>query len=101
MSNKITLGQVKTAIICGEFDIDLDDIRQIIQIRREVLAGALKRSLNVRDRVTFSEECSPAYLRGRQATVVKINRDRIVVDLDSPAGRFHRGIVCPVSIFVV
>ena len=97
----ITLGQIKTAIITGELDADLDNIKTAIATRRDMLALAFKGGLNIGDKVTFANNCRPVYMRGLKATIIKINRERVVVDLDRPAGRFHRNVTCPVSILAV
>lgn len=34
-------------------------------------------------------------LQGALGTITAINKSRVVVDLDKPAGRWHRGIQCP------
>jgi hypothetical protein len=97
----ITFAQIKTAILTGELDADLDNIKTAMATRREMLQVAFKGGLSVGDKVTFAENCRPVYMRGLKATIIKINRERVVVDLDRPAGRFHKNITCPVSILAV
>ena len=94
----LTLGAVKTAIICGELDADLDNIKTAIATRKGMLDLALRGSLSVGDKVKFNDAVKPTYLRGMVATVVKLNRERIVIDLGARTGRFSGRITTPVSL---
>ncbi len=94
----ITLGAVKTAIILGELDADLENIKTAIATRKGMLEGELRRSLNTGDKVKFTDAVKPTYLRGMVATVVKLNRERIVIDLGKGVGRFSGRITTPVSL---
>jgi uncharacterized protein YkvS len=97
----ITIKEVRTAILSGALDADIPAIKAALEGRKEMLATAMRSSLSVGDTVTFTDTCRPTYMRGLKATVIKINRERVVVDLLKPAGRFHKNITCPVSILSV
>jgi hypothetical protein len=94
----LTLGAVKTAIICGELDADLENIKTAIATRKGMLDLVMKNSLSVGDKVKFNNAVKPTYLRGMIATVVKLNRERIVIELPAAAGRFKGRITTPVSL---
>ena len=94
----LTLGQIKTAIILGELDADLDNIATAIKTRRGMQAGELRDSLKVGDKVKFIDTVKPTYLRGMVSTVVKLNQKRIVIDLGQRTGRFSGRITTPVSL---
>ena len=99
--SKLTLGAVKTAIITGELDADLANIRQAVKTREDMLAMALKATLSEGDEVRFVETSAvnPSYLRGLRATVTKIAQKRIVVKLlNGGVGRFGGTIRTPVEL---
>jgi hypothetical protein len=98
MNNAITFGAINTAIITGEFDNELDLIAQSIKTRRDMLSAKLKSSLSIGDKVKFNDQTNPAYMRGMVATVVNIKRERVVVRMDKPTGRFTGSITTPVSL---
>jgi hypothetical protein len=90
---------IAAAVARGELDDDLDMIASLINDRRKMnrqIDGLDKfAALKVGDRVTISSTVRPKYLAGLPATVTKKNRTRVVIDLDAPAGRFHRNITAP------
>jgi len=98
--DKLTFGDINTAIITGEFDNELDRISQSIKTRKEMLDAVLKNSLKVGDKVKFNDTTKPTYMRGMVATVTQIRRERVRVKLDKPTGRFQSEIVTPVSLLV-
>lgn len=56
-------------------------------------------SFRVGQKVKFNHTARPQYMIGQLATITKVNRSRVVIRLDSPAGRFSAGdIRCPVSL---
>lgn len=59
---------------------------------------ALARSLRVGQKVEVVMNARPQYLAGARATVVGFRGQRVVVDLETPVGRFHRGVRCPVGL---
>ena len=40
---------------------------------------------------------NPKYLNGSTAIIKKINRTKVVIDLDTPQGRFSRNITTPLG----
>ena len=90
------------AIINGEADDSLDAIRSAIAARRQSLASINVAALHAGDTVRFSNAIRPKYLVGLPATVVKLNRESVVVNCpnDPAYGRFtnHRNVRCPNSL---
>jgi len=87
-------------IVKGTFDESLDDLNYYIRERQNVLnVGKLLR-IKVGDTVMFNDNTNPQYLRGLLATVTKVNRKTVVVDLiDGPVGRYGRsGIRTPLAL---
>jgi len=91
--------EVSTAIVNGSLDDDLRALLSLINDRikmnREIEGLTKFAALQVGDRVTLSATARPKYLAGAKATVTNKKRTRVVIDLDSPAGRFHRNITAP------
>ena len=79
----------------GEFDEYLDSIIHACQARKKDLAPKVW-EFQVGDRVRMVNT-NPKYLNGAMATVRKINRTKIVIDLDEKQGRFFRNITTPLS----
>ena len=79
----------------GEFDEYLDSIIHACQARKKDLAPKVW-EFQVGDRVRMVNT-NPKYLNGAMATVKKINRTKIVIDLDEKQGRFYRNITTPLS----
>lgn len=83
----------------GHFDSLLQEVSELTSHRRMVLkdkaARKLRAEFSVGDTVYFVSTCRPTYLQGVAAVVSKFNPKKIVVDLLKPAGRFHKGIICP------
>ena len=79
----------------GEFDEYLDSIIHACQARKKDLAPKVW-EFQVGDRVRMVNT-NPKYLNGAMATVRKINRTKIVIDLDEKQGRFYRNITTPLS----
>lgn len=96
--DKLTFATVNTAIITGEFDNELDLIAQSIKTRKGMLQLAFKSTLKVGDKVKFNDQTKPTYMRGMLATIVKVNRERVMVKMDKPTGRFTGTITTPVSL---
>lgn len=96
--DKLTFGAINTAIITGEFDNELDLITRSVQTRKEMLQAAFKNTLNVGDKVKFNDQTKPTYMRGMVATIIKVNRERVVVKMEKPTGRFAGNITTPVSL---
>jgi hypothetical protein len=94
----ITFATINTAIITGDLDESLDFIKHAIKTREEMLQGQLKRSLSIGDKVKFNDQTTPIYMRGMVATIIKINRERVVVNMDNPTGRFRNNVTVPFSL---
>ena len=93
-----TFATINTSIIAGDLDESLDLIKQAVKIREEMLQVQLKRSLAIGDKVKFNDQTKPVYMRGMVATIIKINRERVVVNMDNPTGRFRNNVVVPLSL---
>lgn len=95
---------MNVATICKEIvdgtvtDEQLDQIRRAIEGRKEVIAAKMRVSLVVGQTVWFNDKVRPTYMQGKPAVVRKINRERIVVDLNQPCGRFHKGVTVPLTL---
>jgi len=50
------------------------------------------------DKVRYVPSTRPTYLAGRTGTIKSIKRKKVIVDLDSPSGRFYTGIATPVDL---
>ncbi len=75
----------------GEMDKQLHDLRKMVDARL-VAVGANKKldDFAVGDRVSINDRCGTTYLRGETAYVVGRRRTKLVINLDSPKGRFVR-----------
>ena len=82
-------------ILGGEVDISLDQIIQAVKIRKDELKPKIW-EFQVGDRVRLVN-ANPKYLIGALATVRKVNRTKIVIDLDVPQGRFSKNINTPLG----
>ena len=98
LNMKINLQEVRTAIITGELDNELDGLTQAISFRRSQQVNQTRINLSVGQHVWFNQSVRPTYMVGAEAIVKKINRKRIEVDLLEPAGRFHKGVRATLSI---
>jgi transglutaminase/protease-like cytokinesis protein 3 len=81
--------------LTGQMDEYLDGMIQTIQMRKKDMAPKVW-EFQVGDRVRM-KNANPKYLNGAMATVKKINRTKVVIDLDTPAGRFSRNITTPLG----
>ena len=82
-------------VLTGQMDEYLDGMIQTIQMRKKDMAPKVW-EFQVGDRVRM-KNTNPKYLNGAMATVKKINRTKIVIDLDEQQGRFYRNITTPLS----
>jgi hypothetical protein len=82
-------------VLSGQMDEYLDNIVEVIKIRKDQLKPSIW-EFQVGDRVRMVNT-NPKYLNGAMATVKKVNRTKIVIDLDTPQGRFSRNINTPLS----
>lgn len=81
--------------LSGDFDEYLDGMMQTIQLRKKDMAPKIW-EYKVGDRVRMVNT-NPKYLNGAMATVRKVNRTKIVIDLDEKQGRFYHNITTPLS----
>ena len=94
----MTTDNIITDIRNGKYDNDLNDIVLAINARRKSFTEKTKRGLHVGDRIRFNQATKPLYLRGVEGTITKINRVKVVVDLDSRHNRFYKNINVPVGL---
>ena len=81
--------------LSGEFDEFLDGMIQTIQLRKKEMRPKIW-EFQVGDRIKMVN-ANPKYLNGADGTVKKINRTKVVVDLDERRQRFFRNITTPTS----
>lgn len=101
MTDRLTTIEIRTAILTGGFThADLEEIRTALKDARGLADALLKAQLKVGDEVEFNDSVRPGYLEGIRATITKINRTRVTVSLNEPAGKFRADspITTPVSI---
>jgi hypothetical protein len=82
-------------IKAGKFDESLDMILAAVRARKDALKPQIW-EFQIGDRVKIVN-ANPKYLNGARATIKKINRTKVVIDLDTPAGRFSRNITTPLG----
>lgn len=82
-------------VLSGQMDEFLDGMIHTIQMRKKDMSPKVW-EFRVGDRVRMVNT-NPKYLNGAMATVKKINRTKIVIDLDEKQGRFFRNITTPLS----
>lgn len=79
----------------GEFDEMLDGMVYTIQEYKKSKSPKIW-EYKVGDRIKMVNT-NPKYLNGATGRVVKINRSKVVVDLDMRHGRFYTNITTPLS----
>ncbi len=89
---------IASAIMAGQLDDRLGAIVDVVKERRDAQARVKFYSLTPGDKVRFVATVRPRYLAGATGTLRALRNTRVTVDLDKPAGRFHRGIVTPVGL---
>jgi membrane-bound ClpP family serine protease len=82
-------------IKAGKFDESLDMILAAVRARKDALKPQIW-EFQIGDRVKIVN-ANPKYLNGAMATIKKVNRTKVVIDLDTPAGRFSRNITTPLG----
>ena len=93
------LDDIIQALEDGIADGEEKRVYAAMKYRREQLDFDLFHLLQVGDRVRFTQTCRPQYLRGVEATVVKIRQKKVEVKLDRPVGKFGLNpIITPVGI---
>jgi hypothetical protein len=79
----------------GEYDDQLDMILAAVKARKNALKPQIW-EFQVGDKVKIIN-ANPKYLNGSTATITKVNRTKVVIDLDTPAGKFSRNITTPLG----
>jgi hypothetical protein len=95
MDQREYFDDIVTPILSGECDEFLKSIIDTAQLRQTQLKPKIY-EFNVGQRVKFVN-VNPKYLVGAQGTIKRINRTKVVVDLDHQTGRFFRNISTPLS----
>ena len=95
--NKLT--DILNSISSGEFDKDITLLSNAIINRRDRLNYQMLNTIRPGDTIMFNGKCNPKYLRGVKATVKGFGRNRIIVDLAQPIGRFSRNVRVPLGIY--
>lgn len=90
----ITFADAKKSILNGDFDGNLDEIRQLVSSRKAMIDIGQFHAYNVGEVATIVRSIRPKYLAGLQVRI-KDKRDKnLVCDLVVPQGcRFDRGIL--------
>lgn len=86
---------IALSIIKGEHDEMLDTLIQVCQNRKRDMAPKIW-EFQVGERVKFVN-VRPKYLNGAVGTIKKINRTKVVVDLDERRDRFFHNITTPLT----
>lgn len=97
MPNMDFYNNVVVPTMNGEYDEYLDNMIEIVKQRRAAKSPQIW-EFQVGDVVKFNDNTNPKYLRGVSATVKKINRTKIVVDLDCRQGRFFHNVTVPLTL---
>ena len=84
------LDALTEAIHNGEFDNDLSYLADVIKERRNYQAQTELRTLVAGDTIVL-DDIRPKYLIGAKATVVRINRTKVVATFNAPNGKFAAG----------
>jgi hypothetical protein len=79
----------------GEYDDQLDMILAAVKARKNALKPQIW-EFQIGDKVKIIN-ANPKYLNGSTATITKVNRTKVVIDLDTPAGKFSRNITTPLG----
>ena len=79
----------------GEYDDQLDMIIAAVRARKDALKPQIW-EFQIGDRVKIVN-ANPKYLNGATATIKKVNRTKVVIDLDTPNGRFSSNITTPLG----
>ena len=82
-------------VLSGQMDEYLDGMIQTIQLRKKDMAPKVW-EFQIGDRIKMVNT-NPKYLNGAMGTVKKINRTKIVIDLDERHNRFYKNITTPLS----
>jgi hypothetical protein len=88
-----------TAILSGQLNAaELAGISAAIKEYRALQGRRVYYALQPGAKVRFVTSARPVYLAGATGTVRELRKTKVVVDLDTPVGRFSRGIVTPTTL---
>jgi hypothetical protein len=79
----------------GEYDDQLDMILAAVKARKNALKPQIW-EFQVGDKVKIVN-ANPKYLNGATAIIKKVNRTKVVIDLDAPNGKFSHNITTPLG----
>ena len=83
-------------IYAGLHDENLDALQRAIRDRKDRLAYKSVGEIGRGSIMQFNSKTNPQYLRGQKVEVIKVNRRRYKVKLQTPIGRFgSKNINCP------
>jgi hypothetical protein len=85
-----------TPVLNGECDEFLDEMIKTIKLRKDALIPQIW-EFRPGQPVRLSNNVRPKYLAGAQAVIKKVNRTKVVIDLDKPHGKFYTNISTPLS----
>ena len=91
----MNIEELNYTILSGEADEFLDSIVKAVKIRKDALKPQIW-EFQVGDKVKIIN-ANPKYLNGSPAVITKVNRTKVVIDLDTPAGRFSHNITTPLG----
>lgn len=80
-----TTDEIISTIVSGHVDASLEVIVKAIRMRRENLNDSKVLLLKPGDEVRFNTQANPKYLEGITATVKKVNRKTVNVDIPDNA----------------
>jgi len=84
------LEQTLGLIVSGSLDDELGELEAGIKQRKEVLARKRLGELRPGDRVILTD-LRPLYLKGLEATVARVDGNKVYIMLDEDAGKFSAG----------
>lgn len=96
MNHETYFQNIVVPILNGQCDEFLKGIIDTAQLRQSQLKPKIY-EFSVGQRVKFSNTVRPKYLVGAMGTVSKVNRTKVVVDLDERHERFYRNISTPLA----
>jgi transcription antitermination factor NusG len=91
----MNIEELNYTILSGEADEFLDSIVKAVKIRKDALKPQIW-EFQVGDKVKIIN-ANPKYLNGSTATIKKVNRTKVVIDLDTPNGKFSHNITTPLG----
>ncbi len=87
--------EIMLSIMTGEQDEWLDNIAALVHNRKRDMAPKIW-EFQIGDAIRMVNT-NPKYLNGATGKVRKVNRTKVVIDLDEQHGRFFRNISTPLT----